>query len=178
VATPVDAAGHDVQADAIVLADPRRLAAVRVADCTSVLIASGDGRVVAAVHAGWRGVVGNIAGAAVAAMREMGARVDGMTAAVGPCIGAEAFEVGPEVAAEFERVFGVGTPHVRPVGAEGKAMVDLKGALREQVVAAGVASSRVEVLPHCTVRDHKDFFSHRREKGVTGRMVGIIGPRG
>lgn len=176
--TPKDAAGHDVKADAIVTNDPLRLVAVRVADCTPVLIASGDGSIVAAIHAGWRGVVANIAAAAVDAMSHLGARPEEMVAAIGPCIGPEAFEVGPEVAAEFHRVFGVRTPHVRATGAGNKSLVDLKEALRDQLIAAGLSPARVDVLPHCTVRDHADFFSHRRERGVTGRMVGIIGPRG
>jgi YfiH family protein len=174
-ATPKDEAGHDIKADAMVCDDPARLVAVRVADCTPVLIASGDGRVVATVHAGWRGVVGGIATRAVEVMREIGAAGQ-FAAAIGPCIGPESFEVGPDVASEFERVFGAGTAHVR-AGAPGKALVDLKGALREQLIGAGVSPERIDVLPHCTVRDAADFFSHRRERGMTGRMVGIIGPR-
>jgi hypothetical protein len=170
------ATGHDVRADAIVTDDPGRLAAVRVADCTPVLVSSGDGRIVAAVHAGWRGVVGGVVGTAIDAMRAMGAEPGKMAAAVGPCIGAGAFEVGPEVADEFRRVFGATTVHVRPRG-DGKAMVDLKGAIREQLLRAGVSAGRIDVLPHCTVRDAADFFSHRRERGMTGRMVGIIGAR-
>lgn len=174
---PIDVDGHDVKADAIVTDDPRRLAAIRVADCTPVLIASGDGRIVAAVHAGWRGVVGAIVAPTIFAMRELGARPAAMAAAVGPCIGPDSFEVGPEVADEFHRVFGTRTPHVRAAGSTGKALVDLKGALKEQLIAAGLAPERVDVLPHCTMREHADFFSHRRERGVTGRMVGVIGPR-
>jgi YfiH family protein len=168
--------GRDPRADAIVTDDPGRLAAVRVADCTPVLIASSDGAIVAAVHAGWRGTVANIIAGAVRAMTELGASPGAMLAAIGPCIGASAFEVGPEVADEFRERFGHATPHVRPDANSPKAFVDLKGALREQLLAAGVAPERIDVLPHCTVRDADLFFSHRRDRGVTGRMVGIIGP--
>jgi copper oxidase (laccase) domain-containing protein len=107
----------------------------------------------------------------------LGASARGMVAAIGPCIGPHAFEVGPEVAAEFRKVFGASTPHVRAAAEPTKSLVDLKGALREQLVDAGLASEHIDVLPHCTVRDATDFFSHRRERGLTGRMVGIIGPR-
>ncbi len=176
-ATPRDAAGRDLKADALVTDDPARLIAVRVADCAPVLLASGNGRVVGAVHAGWRGVVGCVAVAAIREMRASGVNPREMAAAIGPCIGPDAFEVGPEVAAEFRRVFGAGTGHVVDTGVGGKAMVDLKGALREQLLLAGLPPSRIEVLPHCTVRDGADFYSHRRENGRTGRMVGIIGPR-
>lgn len=162
---------RDVKADAIVTDDPGRVVAVRVADCAPVLIASADGRVVAAVHAGWRGVVAGVVPAAIAAMKELGAQE--LSAAVGPCIGAEHFEVGPEVTAEFVRVFGAGAP-VRP-GREDRSYVDLKEAIRVQLSAAGVA--RIDVSEKCTSRD-AEFFSHRREKGITGRMAGVIGAAG
>lgn len=174
----------DVKADAIVTDDPGCVLAVRVADCCPVLMASEDGAVVAAVHAGWRGVISGVAAAAVRAMEGLGAR--SIIAAIGPCISADHFEVGPEVVEEFQRVFGARTPIVRPrtpatrdgptaSPSEGKALVDLKGALSEQLRACAV--ERVETLPHCTVRDAELFFSHRRERGVTGRMVAVIGPR-
>lgn len=160
----------DFKADALVTDDPARVVAVRVADCTPVLLASGDGRVVAAVHAGWRGVIAGVAPAAVRAMRDLGAT--SIVAAIGPCIGTEAFEVGPEVLAEFRRVFGEAAP-IRE-RTDGKGHVDLKAALaiqlREQAVTA------IDVLPHCTASDPSLFFSHRRDRGMTGRMVGLIGP--
>lgn len=166
-----------VKADAIVTGDPALALAVRVADCCPVLLASGDGRVVAAVHAGWRGVVGGVASAALAEMRRLGAAE--ITAAVGPCISAENFEVGPEVVQEFARAFGdvagIVHPHSSPLAAAaGKSLIDLKEALRRRLSGEGV--SRIDVLPHCTVRDADLFFSHRRDRGTTGRMIGIIGP--
>ena len=97
------------RADAIVGDDPGRVLSVRVADCVPVLLATDDGRAVAAVHAGWRGV---IAGVVTATMDELldvwgstrnhaaGATRPAVFAAIGPCIGGEAFEVGPEVLAE------------------------------------------------------------------------------
>lgn len=164
----------EVKADAIVTDDPGCVLAVRVADCCPVLLASGDGAVVAAVHAGWRGVISGVAPAAIRAMRELGAQ--NIIAAIGPCISADHFEVGPEVIAEFQRVFGAGTAAVRPIRTDsGKALVDLKGSLAQQLRECGVG--RVETLPHCTVRDAELFFSHRRESGVTGRMAAVIGAR-
>jgi YfiH family protein len=161
------------RADALVTTDPARVLSVRVADCVPVLMASEDGRVVAAVHAGWRGVV---AGAVLAAMREMGVEGRRVVAAVGPSIGEEAFEVGPEVVAEFGRVFGAGAP-VRVRG-DGKGHVDLKEAIRRQLVGAGVREENVDVTDRCSYRDAGEFFSHRRENGVTGRMAALIGARG
>jgi YfiH family protein len=165
------------KADAIVTADPAVAIAVRVADCAPVLLSTRDGRIVGAVHAGWRGVVGGVLPAAVSAIMGLGARASDLLAAVGPCIGRESFEVGPEVAAEFERVFGPASPHVRAhAGSPGKHLVDLKSALAEQLRQAGLAEGSIEVLPHCTVAEPELFFSHRRDRGLTGRMAAVIGP--
>ena len=167
------------KADAIVTDDPERVIAVRVADCCPVLFASADGRVAGAAHAGWRGVVSGVAVRTVGAMRVLMGKEGACAihAVVGPCISYERFEVGPEVAAEFERVFGSGG-FMRPSPGQesaGKVLVDLKECLRRQLVEVGV--DRVEVLPHCTVGEPELFYSHRRDAGVTGRMVGVVGPR-
>ncbi|MCE7975106.1 MAG: laccase domain-containing protein [Leptolyngbya sp. PLA1] len=162
---------RDFRADALVTDDPSRMVAVRVADCAPVLMASADGRVVAAVHAGWRGVVAGVVASAARAMGELGGPA--ALAAVGPCISREAFEVGPEVLAEFRRVFGATAPITER--RDGKGLVDLRECLRRQLVEAGVSAP--EVLPGCTVGEPARFFSHRRERGVTGRMVGLIGPK-
>jgi hypothetical protein len=153
------------QADAITSGDPTLLLSVRTADCVPVLLAGG-GRV-AAVHAGWRGVV---AGVVTAALRGFDRPAD-VIAAIGPSIGPDAFEVGPDVAAEFRRVFGRLAP-VRPAAGD-KALVDLKGAIELQLRAAGV--TRLDTTDCCTVTDEATFFSHRRERGITGRMAAVIG---
>jgi len=157
------------RADAIVTSDPARVASVRTADCVPILLASDDGRTVAAVHAGWRGVV---AGAVQAALAAVGAgeRPETCVAAIGPCIGGDAFEVGPEVVEEFFRVFGDEAPLVRRVGEKG--YVDLRAA----VLRGGLPPERVDVSDRCSYRDADEFYSHRRDNGVTGRMAAIISP--
>jgi len=100
----------------------------------------------------------------------------GMVAAIGPCIGMEAFEVGGEVLEEFERVFGEGAP-IRREG-ERKGQVDLREAVRRQLVDAGVGAERIDTTDRCTWRDAGEFFSHRRERGMTGRMAALVSPRG
>ena len=96
-------------------------------------------------------------------------------AAVGPCIGFDAFEVGREVLAVFRAAFGPEAPvRARP---DGKGHVDLREAVRRQLVAAGVPEDRVDTTDRCTVRDVEEFFSHRRDNGVTGRLAAIIATR-
>jgi YfiH family protein len=187
--TPTHATSSDTRADAIVTDDPSRLLAVRVADCCPVLLSSGDGRVVAAVHAGWRGVVGGegpdrrgIVDPTVSAMRTLGA--SGVRAVIGPCIGFDQFEVGPEVLGEFRAAFGddcedrglIRTQAAASGTSDGRAKgyVNLQACLREQLAHAGV--ERIDTVDRCTVSEPEVFFSHRRERGRTGRMVGVIGP--
>lgn len=169
---PAHTGGSDTRADAIVSDDPSRVLAIRVADCAPVLLASGDGRVVGAVHAGWRGVVAGVLPGAVRAMRSLGA--EGVRGAVGPCIGVEHFEVGPEVAAEFKRAFGADAATIVRPGRGDRSMVDLQGALVRQGAAIGV---EIEALPRCTFAEPELFYSHRRDRGVTGRMAAVISAR-
>ncbi|MBY0308166.1 MAG: peptidoglycan editing factor PgeF, partial [Phycisphaerales bacterium] len=159
--------GPDPRADAIVTDDPGVVLAVRTADCLPALLASEDGRIVGALHAGWRGVIAGVVQNTLAAMAELGAT--GVVAAVGPCISGEAFEVGEEVSAELERVFRPETVVVLRRPGWPKPHVDLKRAVFLQLAAAGAAGA--QVLPNCTVGEPGLFFSHRRDGGRTGRMA-------
>ena len=157
------------KADAMVSTDAAVVLSVRVADCVPVLLADRSGRRVAAVHAGWRGV---IVGAVLAALRYFD-DPSNVIAAIGPSISFAAFEVGPEVLSEFERVFGRDAPLRRLVS--GKGHIDLRAALAMQITGAGVPTAQIESTDRCTVRDESEFFSHRRSGGLTGRMAALIG---
>jgi YfiH family protein len=154
--------------------DPTRSIAVRVADCVPILLATRDGNTVAAVHAGWRGTV---AGVLPKTVREMGATAapGEIVAAIGPCISFEAFEVGGDVLDEFARVFGPSAPMRRRD--DGKGFVDLRECLRRQLIGAGLNDDQIDTTDRCTFRDKDEFFSHRRDHGITGRMAAIIAPR-
>jgi YfiH family protein len=171
-----EACESGVKADALVTDDPTRIVAVRVADCVPVLIASDDGRVVAAIHAGWRGVIAEVVPNVVNATCEI-SRSDTacLVAAIGPCIGYDAFEVGPEVIEVFELKFGGEAPVRRQD--DGKGHVDLRAAIAIQLRRLGVSDDRIDTTDRCTVRDRDEFFSHRRDHGVTGRMAALISPR-
>lgn len=162
----------DEKADALVTDDPAGALSVRVADCVPILLASSDGRQVAAVHAGWRGVVSEVA---LRAIDAMGIQPVDIRAAIGPCIGFDAFEVGPEVLDAFVSLLGDRAPiHRRD---DGKGHVDLRGAVRLQLEQAGVGSAHIDSTDRCTVAHADEFFSHRRDQGVTGRMAAVIAPR-
>lgn len=159
------------RADAIIGDDPRRLLAVRVADCVPILVASEHGRTIAAIHAGWRGVVGRVVPNAIARLEPAYTLV----AAIGPCIGMDRFEVGPEVLTAFQTAFGDDAPIVG--NGDGKGLVDLREAVRIQLTRAGISPDRIDTTDRCTHRDAGEFFSHRRERGRTGRMAAVIAPR-
>ena len=160
-----------VYADALVSDDPSRVLSVRVADCVPILLARRDGLAVAAVHAGWRGTVAGVVPAALADLAGMAPARD-FIAAIGPCIGFDAFEVGLEVLDEFRRVFG---PEAPCRGApNGKGYVDLRSAIASQLIALGMPAEQIDLTDRCTIRDREEFFSHRRDQGVTGRMAAII----
>jgi YfiH family protein len=171
------------QADALVTELADIVLTVRVADCVPLLLADSDGRVIAAVHAGWRGVVNNIAGRAVRALGESGVLPSQIRAALGPCIGSSHFEVGPEVASFFDlaRLSAAVDRSGTAAGAAGGAPrphVDLARAVALQLAAAGVTQIDGD-LPEerrarCTFQNQIDFFSHRRDRGVTGRMAALI----
>jgi purine-nucleoside/S-methyl-5'-thioadenosine phosphorylase / adenosine deaminase len=159
----------DCKADAVVSRDCRRAISVRTADCVPILLSSNDGRTVAVVHAGWRGIV---AGVIPAVVKRIGRPPADLMAAVGPCIGCAAFEVGPEVLAAFEKVFGPRPPISGRIG--GKGHVDLAAAARIQLLDCGLEPSRVDATDRCTATHGAEFFSHRRDHGATGRMAAII----
>ena len=160
------------EADAIIAAEASIVVAIRIADCVPILIGSRDGKVVAGIHAGWRGVVAGVVPATLARLeKEMGIRPRDLVGAIGPCIGVEHFEVGPEVALAFEKsglancvVKGASKPHI-----------DLTLAVFEQLVQGGLSPDAVDVGPLCTYANAVDFYSHRRDKGVSGRLIAMIG---
>lgn len=155
------------QADALVLRDGRGAAAVRTADCASILLGDKASGAVAAVHAGWRGVVAGVIPAAVAALA--GGATHGVLAALGPGIGACCFEVGDEVAEAIVRACGEAV--ARP-GPRGRPHVDLGAAVRAQLAACGIVA--VEQVGGCTVCDPAGWHSFRRDGDRSGRMLAAI----
>ena len=160
------------EADSLITCRPGIALSVRVADCVPVLIAARSGAVVAAAHAGWRGIVAGVVPATVNAMvDDYDLRAGDLVAAVGPCISAAHYEVGPEVVQAF-RDADLGATILERTGS--KPHVDLAGAVAAQLTAAGLDPSRIDRSTCCTYRDADLFYSHRRDAGVTGRMAAVI----
>jgi YfiH family protein len=169
-ARAVEATGAEgVEADALVAraadgsTSPVCAVGVRVADCVPLLVADEASGDVAAIHAGWRGVV---AGVVKAGVELLGG--ERLVAAIGPCIGSCCFEVGRDVG---ERIGFV----VREEGA--KVYVDLRAAVRAQLRALGVDDARIEDVPGCTKHEPARFHSFRRDGANSGRMLATIAAR-
>lgn len=167
---PLSCAG---EADGLVTREPGLILTARAADCVPVLLAGPRGGAgvpaVGAVHSGWRGTVQDVVGAAVEALcDEAGCAPAELRAAVGPCIGLAAYEVGEEVAGELEAA-GLAECVQRRPGARPHA--DLGAAVELQLRRAGVGA--VDRLGICTVSDGR-FYSHRGEGPATGRFAGVI----
>jgi hypothetical protein len=148
------------EGDAVVTRAPGVLCGALAADCAPVLIADADARVVAAVHAGWRGARAGVVEAAVAAMVALGAAPARMRAAVGPCIGPASYEVGLEFLDAFVAADGANARFFRPGATTDKRLFDLPGFVLSRLAAAGVP--RAEWTGHDTLADEARFFSNRR----------------
>ena len=153
------------RADAAVAFERGRVCAVMTADCLPVVFADREGTRVAVAHAGWRGLVGGVLEATIAALDTTPGE---LAAWLGPGIGQAAFEVGPEVREAFV------ARHVAHAAAferntHGRFQADLYLLARQALALAGVID--VSGGGRCTVRERDAFFSHRRDSGRTGRMA-------
>ncbi|MEM6377082.1 MAG: peptidoglycan editing factor PgeF [Bacteroidota bacterium] len=158
--------------DALTTQQKDILLTVTIADCTPILIFDPISNSIAAVHAGWRGTVGQIVQKTVQQMiQQFGVQPQDCLAYIGPCIDHCDFEVDEDVAQHF-------TPEFKEWDEEKqKFYVDLKKANQSQLESIGLLAQNIEISPFSTVTHNQYFFSHRKEKGQTGRMLCAIGLR-
>ena len=180
------------EGDAVITRRTGLLLAVQVADCLPVLIVDKAKRILAAVHAGWRGLLAGVVPKTLAAMQSRYSSDPGhCLAVIGPSIGPCCYEVGPDVALPFAEAFP-GRPQLwsnfqPPGGAlssgtglaeaptNSRRMLDLSAACRCQLEAAGLPGRSVFSRPPCTSCHRDVFYSYRAEGGSTGRMLAAIG---
>jgi YfiH family protein len=153
-------------ADAAVTRSRGAVLAIQVADCLPVLLASDDGAVLGAAHAGWRGLVAGVVERTVECMGHPPAR---LVAWLGPCIGPQQFEVGEDVREAF--LAAGDAPGAFRQSPAGRWLCDLPAIARGRLQRLGV--ERVAGGEWCTVADPVRFFSHRRDR-LTGRMAALL----
>ena len=169
---PRDLAEKPLQADIITTDNPKVTLFMRYADCVPLLFHDPKKGVVALSHAGWLGTVRGVATATLAAMRQRyGTDPRDVRAAIGPSIGPDHYEVGEDVAEKVRAAYGVRAESLLEPHGE-RFHLDLWKANRLQMEEAGV--SEIEVAEICTACHTEDWFSHRAEKGKTGRFGALI----
>src|ERR1700733_9888362 len=187
------------EADGMMTKERGILLGIQTADCIPVLIADRKQRAVAAFHAGWRGTLKRIVENGVGRMRlEFGSRPQDLIASIGPGIGQCCYAVGEEVQQQYESQFDYAAELFREVydadpvrqkypmlfltaRAPGHSDIgpgmhlDLSEANRRQLLAAGLRKGAIFLTGQCTGCHTDRFFSHRTERGFTGRMMSVIG---
>jgi YfiH family protein len=157
--------GYTSGYDAIIAHAPGIFAGVGIADCCPILLADPKRFCAAAIHAGWKGTVQEIVHKTASLLIASGSNPADILAYIGPCISLAHFEVGDGVAEQFEFKERRGA----------RWHVDLKASNEAQLRSLGI--SQIEISEFCTIENNDLFFSHRKEKGITGRMLAIIGFR-
>ena len=188
-----------LKGDGLMTDEPGVLLGIQTADCIPVLVADRKQRAVAAFHAGWRGTLARIVENGVGRMRlEFGSRPEDLIASIGPGIGQCCYSIGEEVREQFESQFLYASDLFREVydsdpvrqkypmlfltaRAPGHSDIgpsmhlDLAEANRRQLLAAGLRKGAIFLTGQCTGCRTDRFFSHRTERGFTGRMMSVIG---
>ena len=156
------------EGDAIISSEPGVTIGIRTADCVPVLLADPVTRLIACVHAGWRGTAANIVGATVDALRLRGCRTSDLHVAIGPSIGSCCYEVGPEVTSQFEQWRQPGDANSDHTSRK----LDLPEINEVQLREAGVRE--IWKSGECTYCQSARFFSYRRDKDQAGRMLSFV----
>lgn len=166
--------------DALMTNVPDLLLMLFFADCVPVYIVDPIARAVALIHSGWRGTVAGVVGNTVSALREnFGSRPAACLAAIGPCIGAESYEVGQEVADRFRHLDSMRSANALLPRNEfaGTYTLNLRQVIFAQLMSAGFRTEYISVSTEDTYRNRRDFFSFRRDGAATGRMAAFLALR-
>ncbi|MEA3286114.1 MAG: polyphenol oxidase family protein [Candidatus Marinimicrobia bacterium] len=156
--------------DALITDTPGVYLSILTADCSPILIWSEAYPLVAAVHSGWQGSELDILG------KTLGLILDSFTVTpasinlvIGPGLGQDNFEVGAEFSTKFPATY------LKEAVNSDRFYFDNNNYLKDTALNFGIPADQIEILPYCSYRDSDLFFSHRRDQGVTGRMMSVIG---
>ena len=168
--------GARPEGDAVASATPGVVCAVLTADCAPILLADAEARVVAAVHAGWKGALGGVIESAVTAMQGLGARPDRTVAVVGPCISQDSYEVGDDLETRFVAEDAAAARFFAPGATADRRMFDLPAYVLWRLGRAGIEHTAWTGDDTCA--DEARFYSNRRafQRGEPdfGRLMSAI----
>ena len=163
----VEKPGFVGEADGLITTSADMTLAIQVADCGALLLADRANGIIGALHSGWRGTAAGITGNAIARMNELGSDHENIEVFIGPCISGQVYEVGEEVASQFDERFvlrdGFTKPHLA-----------IREALKQQLLDAGIPEANLEIDQRCTYLNPELFHSYRRDGNKSGRMIGFI----
>lgn len=162
------------EADGIVTGESGLPIICFTADCVPVLLWDEKKKAVAAVHCGWRSSVTDILKNTIEAMNSLGAENENVHAAIGPAIGACCFETDEDVPQAVEKYLSGETKGLFTLRADGKYLVDLRGANRRRLEQLGLKPENIDVSGECTFCRHDKYWSHRYTKGQRGSQASAI----
>jgi polyphenol oxidase len=162
---------HRDEADILITSETNTPIAVRTADCLPILLADPVAKVVAAVHAGWRGTAQRVAVKAVELMQQQGATLDNIHAALGPCIGPCCFEIDNDTA---DQLATSAVNAAQAMTQKEKPHADLTAINIMQLQETGIAEGHMESNRLCTQCHPERFYSYRRDQGQTGRHLAVV----
>ena len=156
--------------DALITNEKEIVLTILTADCVPVLLYDSEKKVVAAVHAGWKGTKAGIVAKTVLKMKEVyDCKLENIIAAVAPSIGACCYEVGEDVAKHF---FDIPKGYAQ---VEDKYMLNLPYINKYQLLKVGIREENIEMSDVCTACEVDRYFSYRKERGCSGRFMSMIG---
>ncbi|SDJ03390.1 peptidoglycan editing factor PgeF [Salimicrobium halophilum] len=158
-------------ADGLITSDENTLLAGFYADCVPLYFMDESTGWIGIAHAGWKGTVNNMAGSMIEALKKQGANTETLTMVIGPAISEDVYKVDDRVASQIAERFRENVlQHIDTNGW----LLDLKQLNRRLAIEAGMKGDNIVVSPSCTYKEEELFFSHRRDEGQTGRMLGFI----
>lgn len=163
-----------VEGDAVITNQPNVMIGVCVADCAPILVCDPENKVIAVVHAGWKGTAARLVSKTVAGMQsEFGSVPAQLYAAVGPCIKRCCYEVDEPVRKAFQQG-GIDWDSCAELKNPGKWQLDLSAANRELLQLSGLPAHAIQLSEQCVCCHSEQFFSYRRDKDESGRQMGFI----
>jgi len=174
VVTPENAGLEGVECDGFVTRDKGIALCVKIADCVPILFCDEENGVIGACHAGWRGTAGGIATVTVEKMLSLGAEVENIQVAIGPCIHPCCYEVSSDFYEQVSALRGEDFAKRHIKKKNGSMYADLTAMNKELLMGAGIPESNISISDKCTCCEPDLFHSHRATGGVRGTMAALI----
>ena len=157
--------------DALITNVPGICIFVRTADCVPILLFDPVQKAVAAIHSGWKSTVQEIAKHTIEIMqKEYGTNPTDLVAGIGPSIGPDVYEVGPEVIDQFQNQFSFDN-YITPINNSEKGLLNLWKVNKQILIHSGITESNIEIAEICTFSNPELFYSARRNGVKTGRLA-------